>query len=237
MPRLLLLIFCLLSLPSFAQSPPKNIDEAISYFETHWTTAEKNTFKKMPEEDAVAEYHMSTGMWIRNNWIHGHRDTSLVNQFLALGIDAPDDMSSIILRSLHRKLNNLPLDIDGQVEKYKAYWKPIIECNEKTRKTSVENYNKYNIGDSIKILMYVDTSQGQRNAVLVNCPDIDWEFSPQKDLLLQCVVTQKYFLGDSSNVFFQVQILKMNFENTKILMNVVKPNDHYDFHLDLVRIE
>lgn len=233
---LTLSICCLLFLQSCGQTAPKNIDEAVAYFEIHWSENEKKEFKEKPEQRAVSELHFSTGLWIRNQWIRGG-DTDLVNQFNAMGIFAPDDMSSIILTSLHRKLNNLPLDIDGQVEYYKAYWKPIEECESKIRQTAVENYDKHKVGDTIKIYMYVDTSYGQRNAVLLNCPNIDWQFNPQKDLSIQAIVTEKYFLNDSSNVFFKVKILKMNFENTKILMEEARPNDLYDFHLDLLRIE
>lgn len=216
---------------------PKIINEAIAYFENNWTTTEKNVFKNKPETDAVSELHFSTGMWIRNEWIRGFRDTLLVKQFNEMGIYHPDDMSSIILTSVYRKLNNHPLDIDGLVEHYKSYWKPIVEYNQKTWQLAVENYNKHSIGDRIKIFMSVDTSDGQRNAVIVNSTKREWTFDPKKDLVIQGIITNKYFLNDSLNVFFSVKILSMNFENTTILMREVKPNDIFDFHLDKLRIE
>jgi hypothetical protein len=221
---------------SFAQKPG-SIEEAITYFEHHWPAKEKEKFKLKPERQAVMELHFSVGMWIRNEWIRGNRDTALLHQFLALDIHHPDDMSGIILTCLHRKLNNRPLDIEGMAKASVDGWKPILEYNKKTRLKAVENYKKFTIGDTIHIYMTVDTSSGQRNAVLIEDPKSDWIFYPEKDLSIQAIVTDKYFLTDSSNVFFRAKIVAMNFENTKILMKEVKTNGTYDFHLDKLRIE
>ena len=84
---------------------PKNLDEAVLYFQQNWTTSELDEFKKKPEEEAVTDLHSGTGRWIRNNWVHGDRDTALRSYFTSLGIYAPDDISSIILTTLHRTLN------------------------------------------------------------------------------------------------------------------------------------
>ncbi len=78
-------------------------------------------------------------MWIRNNWIRGGRDTNLVKYFNKLGIYSPDDMSVMIITSLHRKLNHKPLNINEQVEDDKASWKPIIECDRIEKKKAVAN--------------------------------------------------------------------------------------------------
>ena len=50
------------------------------------------------------------------------KDTPLVNSFKVMGISHPDDMSGIILRSAHRKLNNKPIKLSEQVKKYQEYW-------------------------------------------------------------------------------------------------------------------
>lgn len=102
---------------------PENLDEAIAYFESEWNEKEKDSFKKEKEDDAVTMCHFSVGLWIRNNWIHGGRGPKLSKYFNDLGIFHPDDMSSIILTSLHRRLNNKDIDLEGQIEKYKKYWK------------------------------------------------------------------------------------------------------------------
>jgi hypothetical protein len=101
---------------------PENLEEAISYFENTWSESQKEDFRKLPEDSAVAQFHFSVGLWIRNNWIRNEENPSLKNYFNSIGVSHPDDISSIILTSLHRKLNNKEIDLNGQVESYKAYW-------------------------------------------------------------------------------------------------------------------
>jgi hypothetical protein len=231
--KLILLFTCLFVLASCKSqiTLPKNLDEAVLYFQQKWTKTELGKFKNKPEEDAVTELHFGTGRWIRNNWVHGKRDTALTNYFHSLGIYHPDDISSIILTSLHRTLNKMDIDLDKQVNSYKAYWKPIIDCNEKQKAEAVLNYNKFKIGDNIIIYMPVDTSDGYHNAVLYDCPTSDWTFDAAKDLLVKGTITKKYFINDTANVFFTVHITYMNRKDTPILMTEVKTGDKKDFSL------
>ncbi|MFC0773523.1 DUF6794 domain-containing protein [Terrimonas alba] len=61
---------CLFALTSCKSQSvlPKNLDDAVLYFQQKWTKAELAKFKNKPEEEAVTELHFGTGMWIRNNW-------------------------------------------------------------------------------------------------------------------------------------------------------------------------
>lgn len=216
---------------------PKNLDEAISYFENNWSERQKEDFKKLPEADAVTQLHFSVGLWIRNNWLRNEEELSLKNYFNSIDISHPDDISSIILTSLHRKLNNKEINLNGQVENYKAYWKPITNCEEKGKKDAVDNYNKFNIGDAVTIYMQVDVADGIRNAVGHVCPQIDWVFKPEKDLVINGTVESKYYINSTTNVFFKIRIDKMNFENTKVLYQDVKIGDTISFSLNLLKIE
>lgn len=237
--RFTLFLICLLTLTSCKSqiTLPKNLDEAVLYFQQHWTKTELNNFKNKPEEDAVTELHFGTGMWIRNNWVHGDRDTALRNYFKGLGIYAPDDISSIILTSLHRTLNKKDIELDKQVEIYKAYWQPIIDCNKKQKEQAVSNYNKFKVGDTITIYMPVDTADGSPNAVLFDCPTTEWTFDKGKDLTLKGTVIKKYFINDSANVFFTIKINNLNRKDTEILMTKVKVGDKKDFSLTGLTIE
>ena len=237
--RLILFFSCLLILTSCkAQIKlPKNLDEAVLYLQQQWTQKELDNFKNKPEEEAVTELHFGTGMWIRNNWVHGDRDTALRNYFNAMDIYAPDDISSIILTSLHRTLNRKDIELEKQVKSYKAYWQPIIDCNEKQKSQAVSNYNKFKLGDSITIYMPVDTADGSRNAVLYDCPDTEWTFDKGKDLILKGTITKKYFINDTANAFFTVRITNMNRKDTPVLMEQVKIGDNKDFSLTGLTIE
>jgi hypothetical protein len=231
--RLIILFICLHTLTSCKSQLtfPKNLDEAVLYFQQHWTKAELDSFKNKPEGDAVTELHFGAGTWIRNNWIHSDRDTALRNYFNRLGIYAPDDISSIILTSLHRTLNKKSIDLDKQIETFKAYWQPIIDCNKKQKIQAVSNYNKFKEGDKVTIFMPIDTAGGNRNAFLYDCPTPEWTFDKGKDLILKGNITKKYFINDTENVFFKIQINYLNRKDTEILMTTVNVGDKKDFSL------
>jgi len=113
---------------------PKNLDEAVLYFQQNWTKEDLESFKLKDEKDAVIDLHFGAAMWVRNNWIRGDRNKIFTSYFHSLGIFAPDDISSIVFTSLHRTLNNKDIDLDKQIELYKKYWKEITDCSEKKKK-------------------------------------------------------------------------------------------------------
>lgn len=212
---------------------PKNLNEAINYFENKWSNEEKTEFVK----DSLRNAHFTVGSWIRNNWIHGQRDTSLVHYFNSLGIYHPDDISSIILTSLYRKLNNLPIELDKQIETYKSYWKPIIDCENRERRLAWENYQKVKIGNQITIYMEVDTSDGEENVIGRMCPSLEWNFDPKKDVKITGLITDKYSINDTANVFIKVKILKMNKDSIKGLINISKTGVVEDFEMKSLKYE
>jgi len=135
---------------------PKNLDDALAYLDCKWSDKDKEDFKNKTEKDAVTELHFGTGQAIRNNWgLWEKRKNSIKRYFTRHGIYHPDDISSIILTSYHRKLNNKPIDLDKQIESYKDYWERA-----KTTQDSIKNkinqfceneFNTFQIGDTVKI--------------------------------------------------------------------------------------
>ncbi len=216
---------------------PKNLDEAILYFQQQWTQEELDDFKSKSEEDAVSELHLGTGMWIRNNWVRSDNDTALRSYFKSLDIYAPDDISSIILTSLHRTLNKKEIKLKEQIAVYKAYWQRIRNCKEKMKTQATANYKKFKVDDTITIYMPVDTADGSCNAVIYNCPTAEWTFDKGKDLILKGTITNKYFINDSSNVFFTVRVTYVNRNNIPVLMDQIKTGDKKDFSLTGLKIE
>ena len=216
---------------------PKNLDEAILYFQQHWTKSQLKDFQSKAENKAVGELHFETGLWIRNNWVHGDRDTILRNYFKTIGIYAPDDISSIILNSLHRRLNKKNIELYKQVEIYKAFWQPITDCNKKQKAKAISDYNKFKVDDTITILMPVDTANGSGNAIFYDCPTPEWTFDKGKDLILKGSIINKFFINDKTNVFFTIQIGYLNRPNIEILMTKVKVGDKKDFSITGLTIE
>lgn len=96
---------------------PATLEEAMDQLESRMSEEFRRTFKK---EDPVL-YHFGLGTSIRN--CYGlWSGSKLAAWFNRKGIRHPDDMSSIILTSLHRRMNGKPIDLAGQIKGYQAYW-------------------------------------------------------------------------------------------------------------------
>lgn len=74
-------------------------------------------FKNEEETSVVLKTHSGLGMYIRNEWNMWSRSGLLFEKFSDLDVEHPDDISSIILTSFHRHLNDKEMDINGQIEK------------------------------------------------------------------------------------------------------------------------
>jgi hypothetical protein len=125
---------------------PKNLNDALDYMDCVWK--DKEVFKNKSEGDAIADAHFAGGQWIRNDWELWKAKNSLYRQFKSLGVTFPEDISTIILTSFHRRLNNKDIDLDGQIRQYKDYKKQketlITERNEQGKNLK--------IGDSVSVV-------------------------------------------------------------------------------------
>jgi hypothetical protein len=130
---------------------PKNLKDAIEYLNCQWSESDKKEFQSKDEKDAVTEIHFGTGQGIRNSWELWKGKNRISKFFKSKGIFHPDDMSSIILTSFHRTLNNKPIDLNAQIDYYKSYWKKISKTNEEKQKLIENNFNTFKVGDTVKI--------------------------------------------------------------------------------------
>lgn len=96
---------------------PDNLDEAVEVLI-------KENAKNIPIDDEnifISNQHHSVGRYIRNSW-GLWEDSKLKKWFNAKGIYHPDDMSSIIIITYHRKIKKKPIKLRGQIRKYRKYW-------------------------------------------------------------------------------------------------------------------
>lgn len=225
------MLFLVIAFGVKAGKQPANIDEAILYFEKKWSDKEKETFKSLPEKDAVNDHDLSTGIFIRSKWLSNKKDTALLHQLRSLGVDHFHDMSRVILTSLHRKLTNSPIDLDEQVSEIKAVWEPIRACEAAADKIAEENFKKFNIGDSITIYLDVDEKFGTRNTILHPCLNTEWSFDYKNDLMIKGIVTGKISANTKTLLSLKVKIAYLNFDNTSIFFKKAKVGDEMDFGL------
>ncbi|MBI9082731.1 MAG: hypothetical protein JEZ11_03980 [Desulfobacterales bacterium] len=79
-------------------------------------------FALRPEENAVASQHHVLGRNLRNGLCLWNPESVIAKEFNQIGISHPDDMSGILLTTLHRILNFNQIDLRGQVAEYQKYW-------------------------------------------------------------------------------------------------------------------
>jgi len=104
-----------------------DLDSCIKWIEDHSQADPKDSFSdwiKLDEDSALSQSHHGFGTWLRNTLGLWH-DGPPVKYFNDLGIYHADDMSGIILTSLHRKFNNKDINLDEQVKHYIEYWEKV----------------------------------------------------------------------------------------------------------------
>jgi len=97
---------------------PANLEEAFLELDDLSPEGAIQKFTNAPEDIVATKLHFGLGRWISVYWnfIEGSRYVEYLRQ---LGITDPDHMIQFTIVSYHRHKNNKPLDVEGQVAKYK----------------------------------------------------------------------------------------------------------------------
>ena len=143
---------------------PSSIDESFLYLDQMFDDTAKYTFVTLPEDIATSRLHHGVGRWIRNNWGlwgSGQLKTELIDS----GFVHPDDMSSVLLKAYHRKLNGKPLNLKEDAKAYQAYWNKTggegfsagdLGGDHKKHTTNDELLVYFPVGDTIVVSIYAD---------------------------------------------------------------------------------
>lgn len=154
--KLAFILFIMISFSAFGQIEcnkygadyiPVDLNDALDYFDCLWSEESQISFKNQEEKQAVGRIHLETGMAIRNSWGFWRGDTEIAKYFHNLGINHPDDMSGIVLTSMHRRLNNKDLALQEQIDYYKAYW---AEAEKIEAESSRNEFKEYKIGEKVE---------------------------------------------------------------------------------------
>jgi hypothetical protein len=88
---------------------PKNMKDSFTRLDQMLSDTLKQSLRHPDPEYGLARFHFSLGLWMRNNWqLWG--GSRLQQYFEKLGVNHPDDMSGIILRTYSEYLNGKTLD-------------------------------------------------------------------------------------------------------------------------------
>jgi len=118
------LFIALLTKMDLKNNIPNDLSECFKEIRIIMSNSEdEEWFKTSSEDDAIISTHHGLGEYIRNNWNLWTKKSNLYHYLVKMGLTHPDDMSTFILRSFHRLLNNKDLDLNGQIEVYINFWK------------------------------------------------------------------------------------------------------------------
>ncbi|GGD34293.1 DUF6794 domain-containing protein [Flavobacterium orientale] len=222
--------FILLIFFSSCKEENKELFDAISKIENTLTKEELIRFSNKDESKAISEIHFGYGLKFRNEVLKDSKDSTLVKYFNYKGIYHLDDMSSIVFKSLHRKLNSKNIDLENQIRDKIKYWEPIQNCEKDNLKRQIKN-GRFIKGDTIQIRMFVDTLN--KNAYQVDCPKIlGWKPNNNLDLLLEGIIEKKYTYSNIENdKFLKVKIISKNKNNIKVYNKPLQIGDTLELKL------
>lgn len=100
---------------------PRDLDDALIETDRILGRRGRNEVVGTKTESEMAMLHFGVGLWMRNNW-GLWSDSRLAAYFKGIGVNHPDDMSGIILKSYWRQEHHLPINLEQQVRYYKDFW-------------------------------------------------------------------------------------------------------------------
>lgn len=232
--RLIWVFLIIFSLDGFSQIP---LEKAFKDLEKKLAKRHIKRFKNTEENQATAEAHMGIGLYIRNFWIRNESKKELVQFFDSLEIYHPDDMSSIILTSFHRKLNNKPIRLEEQVNNIQAYWDSIHLCKKNREEIAKLNYTRYKEGDTIILKQPIDTNDIEKmiEAVVYACP-YNYALTENKEgyAILKCVIKYKY--EGRFDFHFVVEVIEVSPSGIRFMLKDTYPKREMDIELMDVNI-
>ena len=94
---------------------PQDLEDAFRELERLTPEESKASFGKAPEDVVTRKLFFSLGRWMDHNW--GLTEGSRLAEWLRQqGIFVPDDMIRVLIVSWHRRSNDKPVDLEGQVK-------------------------------------------------------------------------------------------------------------------------
>ena len=102
---------------NFSMKIPCNLEECLETLDNSFASQNKDAIKN----GEIGLLHHGIGTSIRNNW-GLWTESCLRDWFNKHDVWHADDMSTIILESYKRHLNNQPIDLEGQVQYYNDHW-------------------------------------------------------------------------------------------------------------------
>lgn len=101
---------------------PGNLQQCFECLDILLSNEDKEFFKQNTENEVITRTHHTLGRKIRNDWGLWDSNSILYKHIKNMGLEHPDDMSGLIIKSYYRIKNNLPLNIEINIKKCQKYW-------------------------------------------------------------------------------------------------------------------
>lgn len=194
---------------------PNNLEEAIVELERMIPVP----LKLKLEIDAIAKYHLSLGLWLRNNWCLG-QNNNLVQYFVNYGASSQADTISTLLLTLYQRYLQRPLaDAEENLTDVDLFkfvnetYRRLIGCDRATLwiLDSLKNelVTKVNLPEKAQDIR-IPTNASYMGKVLESCESLNLPFD-------------FYFYHNSENI--KQLDLKLGYRHCSILVMPVQETD------------
>lgn len=200
--------------------------------ENSWTDEQIRGFKKSQYYNK-SNADFESNLNIISKELNNQKDSTLLKYFYSKDIRQQNHMFSIVLNTLHNKLNNEPLNIEKQFKDIYTIEKDNYLSENENKKRAVKYYKKYMVGDTIFIRMPIRNNSAFEYG---RHKDNNWIYNDNYDLLVKGLILEKKDYKFYGKVF-HVKVLTMNKENVKILYQTVKENEEITVNLERNIIE
>jgi hypothetical protein len=173
----------------------------------------------MSNDEIIGEYHFGTGLWIRNNW-GLWQESRLWMYFYNKGISHPDDISSLILKSYHRKITNNPLLLHEEISEIREAMEENKQINQKEKDRAIFISQQVEKGDSIKFQIPIDSESN--TTFFYGYPAL--VFADQSELrdsmiIIQGLVMEKTTTETDSISNYRIKILQLSRQGIDLFGN------------------
>ena len=201
---------------------PKTLQLSFEYLEDNWSAEGVQIFKDSSERKATISQHFGMGLFLRNTWIRNHDQSEQIQKYFdGLGIYHPDDISSIILTSYHRHLNNKPLKLEQQADFYKRFWAEEEACDQMQEDRAKTYLEQFQIGDTLLVKLPLDD---KKDALNYACYE-EWDAEVRASLKIQGKLIEVLEKDNIDQSEFKVQVISKTIPDATIYGKTIFPND------------
>ncbi len=197
-----------------------------------WNNKTKDSFSSSSELTSIQEIDYEFAKIVHHKIYNTEQGEKLVDYLKSRGLDNETDIGRIVSISLHRKLNNVDIDLESQIEQVKINTERLEKCKKLLNEKSKRDYINYNITDTIYIRLPMDTKNS--NAVLYECPGLmDWikNAGDNDDIILKSILKKK-IKSKSENNKFLIEVIKLSKQDVTFLYKDITVGDTLEIQLD-----